>query len=174
MTTPKNPKNTINKNKRNLTIGILVILIAVIFIIWTLSYWYNLPNPGGLGANCVIASGKGAYIQCKNVGLNATTGNISITFEQDSGNTWNMVHFVFENTNGLGGTQPNNASLQSPNVTYVNSVSSGKTITVTIRGLRPGDTIGTPLNGAIWAEYTIQNTTTPQYVFIAVVYLKSK
>lgn len=126
-------------------------------------------NPPGLSTNCVTES----TIQCQNAVLSSTTGNISITFEQLTNSNWTMVYFVFKTTNGVAGLQPNNSSFQSPNATYINSLNPRKIVTVTIPGIPPNSVAGTPLTGTIWAKYTIQNTTAPQYKWIAVVNFKA-
>jgi|GEM_PF-1465691 heme/copper-type cytochrome/quinol oxidase subunit 4 len=163
----KKQKVVTDKNRRNLILTTLAILVVVLFIIWLL-----LKSSSGIAAvpqpACIAATGY----QCQNTKINRTSGNLTVTVSQNTGKNWTMVYFLFENTNGECGTQPNNSLFQSSNAEYINSLSSEKWLTITIPAISPNSVEGSTLVGAIWVMYSIQNTTIPKYECIAEVHIK--
>lgn len=193
------PSQYKNKNKGHraqsameylMTYGWAILIIAVVLgALFSLGVF----NGGaGLSSACVASSG---YL-CTTPSYSHSTGVISVSLGQNTGTSWYASNFIFvpQGTAIVGGLPQTLSSWQliqiNGNLIYGGTSAgliSGQTaptlelpvngVSVNTLALAPGIstlTVGTPVTGAIWVEYTTTTSpTSPQYAQIATINLKA-
>lgn len=149
------------KIPRLLIIAVAIIAVAVFIFIIGLPLLFMLGAFGGSNTSfinmCIPLNG---YI-CNNI--NQSAGFMTVNIGQTSGINWNNVKIVSEEDNGTSYATPPIQLFNTQRAVYVSGgLQSGQTAIITIP-------INTSYHGnnIIWAQYTIFNNSTINYVEIA-------
>ncbi|MEM0148606.1 MAG: hypothetical protein QXY10_03360, partial [Candidatus Micrarchaeaceae archaeon] len=123
---------------------------------------------GLMGTSCVAQSG---YL-CSNPILTSSTDTFTATVGQVSTNTWNKAIFCLI---PQGATpSPSQMIPSANNCSAPISLNSGQQQPISIHlGLGSSIPIGTAYSGYLWANVTTSSSSTPMYMSIATVTVKS-
>lgn len=151
------------KKIQNVILIILVFLIVIVVMLFLLtrppSFW--------LGPNSTYINGciQNENYSCQNPTLISTTGNLTVTIQQNTKVNWTNVYFGFDKE-GISYNAIYTQSLESSY--YVNNLNSGDPIKITLSVDQPGIRRGTLLKGFIWAKYNTSNQSV-HYAYIGAV-----
>jgi hypothetical protein len=148
---------------------ILVLALALFLFLSIGTFTTQLPP----SPPCIGASGY----YCQNAKYNQATGNIIVTLRQETGTNWTTANFVFvpqgtTTSNGI----PSISFTSSPANTLYGTIGKGLPagenilISLPVTGAVESNTIAF---GSIWVAYTINQTNTLQYRYVATVYIKA-
>lgn len=157
----------IEKSKKGISSFTWIIIIAVIIIFL---YWFYLPVGGTpLDDYCIAQQG----FQCTFPLLyNHTTGNLTLTVGQNTGQNWAIAEVLFVPNN----TNYQNISMlmwSSPNATLIDSgLQTGASKLISVRISNPVP-IGTTASGWLWAKYGLNSSSEAKYIQIGQVKLKA-
>jgi uncharacterized membrane protein (UPF0136 family) len=167
------------RNRKNVKkvdrFGWILTLIALIIVLCLTFFFLFSSSTGGGTVRCIPDS---EFI-CQMPVYNHLSGRIIVTIGQNTGSNWTSANFVFVPQGTLAHQiyQPVNAFI--PNVSFISypanatygyiGLKSGqqKQISLQVDNINPPVPIGTATMGSIWAEFTTQGYSTPQYTEIA-------
>ena len=161
-----------------MTYGWAILIIAVV-----LGALFSLGVFNG-SAFAVTACTASSGYQCTNPTYSHGSGNLSITFGQNTGTGWNSANVLFVNQ-----TFQSTVSTDSPTAlaTLFNSVqantlygasgtglASGQVVSLTLPvSSKTSTKLGTVMNGYIWVEYTTAAGGAPSYAQVATIQAKA-
>lgn len=153
------------EKKSTLNLLAITILVVVILVILAVVYFTSVPGgPNGTpyGTVCV---GKSGFV-CSNYTYGHTTGNLTLSIEQATGQNWLTTKILFVSDN-LNYSNVANLSWNSSNVV---EISGGlkeyniRYVSIPISGPVP---VGTTHAGQLWAKYQLIPNGTFQYESVA-------
>jgi len=150
-----------------INIAVIIIIVASVIAFLSVPSWCG---SSALENVCIAGSG---YI-CQNHMYK--NGGVVVTLGQNTGTTWTSANFVFipQGTPIKSGLPAISFTSYPANTLLASTgLKSGQTVLMYLPLNTTTEPSGTVDIGAIWVQYTIQGSPTPQYAQMAAIYLKA-